>query len=214
MKKALLVLIEVALSAAILSTPAKAHWTLEGFLGSAWSVPTPLSIHQWGEERIYLIAKYHTEPFRESPYYAWRLAKWSKNRAWEFELVHHKLYLSNPPAEVQHFEVSHGYNLITINRAWLLRGFIWRFGAGLVAAHPETTVRGKTLPWGKGLNGFYISGLTVQAGIEKKFSLWRRLFAVLEAKFTASYAIIPIQDGDAYVPNAALHGLFGLGYRF
>jgi hypothetical protein len=81
--------------------------------------------------RLLQNAKYHTEPFNESPYYAWRLAKWSKNRAWEFELVHHKLYLSNPPAEVQHFEVSHGYNLITINRAWLLRGFIWRFGAGL-----------------------------------------------------------------------------------
>jgi hypothetical protein len=88
MKKASLVLIEVVLSAAILSTPAKAYWTLEGFLGSAWSAPAPLSIHQWGEKRIYLIAKYHTD------------------------------------------------------------------------------------------------------------------------------AIIPIQDGDAYVPNAALHGLFGLGYRF
>ena len=214
MKKVSITVILFAVLAPTLPAVAEAHWTLEGFLGSAWSVPAPLSIHQWGEDRIYLIARYQTKPFKESPYYAWRIAKWRANRAWEFELVHHKLYLSNPPAEVQHFEVSHGYNLITINRAWLHRGLIWRFGAGLVAVHPETTIRGKTLPWGKGLNGFYISGLTVQAGMEKKFVLWGRLFAALEGKLTASYAIVPIQDGNAYLPNAALHGLFGLGYRF
>jgi len=214
MRKLWIVIIFVMLSAPALLSATRARWSLEGFLGSAWSVPSPLSIHQYGEDRIYLVARYNTKPLKESPYYAWRIAKWVRNRAWEFELVHHKLYLSNPPDEVQHFEISHGYNLITINRAWLEHGFIWRVGAGLVAAHPETTIRGKTLSWGKGLNGFYISGLTVQAGIEKRLSIWGRLFLVLQGKFTASYAIVPIQDGSSYVPNVAFHGLFGLGYWF
>ena len=214
MREIRIALLHFLLLAAILPTGVQAQWTFEMFLGSAWSMPTPLSIHQHGEERIYLVARYDTKPLKESPYYAWRIAKWKQNRAWEFELVHHKLYMRNPPDEVQHFEVSHGYNLITVNRAWLQRGFIWRVGAGIVATHPETTIRGKRLPWGEGLDGFYISGLTVQAAIEKKFYIWGRLFGVLEGKFTASYAVVPIQDGSAYVPNVAIHGLFGLGYRF
>lgn len=207
------ILMSIMLLAALFPKSTHAQWTLEAFLGSALSVPSPLSIHQYGEERIHFTARYDTKPFKESPYYAWRIAKWSRNRAWEFELVHHKLYLSNPPDEVQHFEVSHGYNLITVNRAWKNRGFIFRAGAGIVATHPETKIREKRLPWGEGLDGFYISGVTVQAAVEKKFIIWGRLFGVLEGKLTASYAVIPIQDGNAYIPNAAVHGLFGLGFN-
>jgi len=191
-----------------------AAWTFEAFLGSAWSLPSPLSIHQYGEERIHLTARYETRPLVESPYYAWRVARWSDERAWEFELVHHKLYLENLPDSVQHFEISHGYNLITINRAWVRGNLIWRCGVGVVASHPETTIRGKKLPWGDGLNGFYISGPTVQLAIGRKFPLRGGLFAVVEGKWTASNATIPVRDGNAYVPNMALHWLIGLGYDF
>ena len=205
--------VRAVLLLAVLQSSFAAQWTVEGFLGTAWSLPTPLSIHQVGEERIYLTARYSTKPLKESPYYAWRIAKWRGSRAWEIELVHHKIYLNNPPDVVQHFEISHGYNLITINRSWPWRGFICRVGAGMVVTHPETTIRGKRLPWSKGLDGFYISGPTAQFGLQKKFSVWGGLFAVLEGKFTASYAVAPVQDGNAYVPNVALHALFGLGYR-
>ncbi len=194
----------------------EAAWTLEASLGSAWSVPSPLSIHQYGQkrERLHFLARYATKPLVESPYYAWRIAKWKNGAAWEFELVHHKLYLENPPAEVQHFEISHGYNLITINRAKVRGNLIWRYGVGVVATHPETTIRGNKLPWGDGLNGFYVSGPTVQVAVGRKFPLWGKLFAVLEGKWSASYATIPIYDGNAYVPNMALHWLFGFGYNF
>ena len=205
------IVIGVIVLAALLPAQKKSYWTVEAFLGSAKSIATPLSIHQYGEERIHLTAKYHTRPFAGSPYYSYRISKWSQNRAWEFELVHHKLYLSNPPDEVQQFNISHGYNLITVNRAWLRRGFILRVGAGIVATHPETTIRGKSLNWEEGFDGFYISGITLQVAAGRKFTIWGKLFGVLEAKFTASYAVIPIQDGNAYVPNVALHGLFGLG---
>ncbi len=207
------IVISVIVLAVFLPAQKKSHWTLEAFLGSAKSVATPLSIHQYGEERIHLIARYNTRPFAGSPYYAYRISKWSQNRAWEFELVHHKLYLSNPPDEVEQFNVSHGYNLITVNRAWLRRGFILRVGTGIVVTHPETTVRGKRLTWEEGFDGFYISGITFQVAAGKKFTIWGKLFGVLEAKLTASYAVIPIQDGNAYVPNAAVHGLFGLGFE-
>jgi len=190
-------------------------WSLDLFLGSALNIPTPLSIHQSGEERIFLCARYNENPFRGSPYYAWRIAKWNQNRAWELELVHHKLYLANKLPEIEQFEISHGYNLITVNRAWeKTNGVIIRVGAGIVLTHPETIIRGKKLPWGEGLDGFYLSGSTVQVAIAKKFPISGSLFATTEGKFTASYAHIPIQDGSAYVPNLAFHGLLGFGFDF
>jgi len=205
------IVIGVIVLAALLPAQKKSYWTVEAFLGSAKSIATPLSILQCGEERISHLARYDTKPFEESPYYAWRISKWSQNRAWEFELVHHKLFLSNPPDEVQSFNISHGYNLITINRAWLRRGFILRVGAGIVAAHPETTVREKRLFWKRGFDNFYLAGITIQFAAGRKFTIWGKFFGVFEAKFTASYAVVPIQDGNAYVPNVAFHGLFGLG---
>ncbi|MBA7662481.1 hypothetical protein ES703_70510 [subsurface metagenome] len=94
------------------------------------------------------------------------------------------------------------------------RNLIWRVGVGIVATHPETKIRGEKLPWGDGLNGFYVSGPTVQLAIGRKFPLRGGLFAVVEGKWTASYATIPVWDGNAYVPNMALHLLIGLGYDF
>ncbi len=213
-RSVLIALIQTAFIVTAIPAGANAAWTLEAFGGSAYSLPSPLSIHQHGQERIYLMARYQTKPLAGSPYYAWRVAKWRDEQAWEFELVHHKLYLTNNPPEVQHFEVSHGYNLITINRACVRGNLVWRYGVGVVASHPETTIRGQELPWGDGLNGFYISGPTVQLAIGRKFPLRGGLFAVVEGKWTASYATIPVRDGNAYVPNMALHWLIGLGYDF
>jgi len=199
---------QAALLVIMTPTDVQSAWTLEVFGGLPWNMPTPLSIHQCGEERIYLTARYNTKPYERPPYYSLRIAKWTQNHGWELELIHHKLYLSNQPLEVQRFEISHGYNLITINRVLVYRNFIWRKGAGIVIAHPETVIRGKKLPWGKGLNGFYVSGPVLQVAIEKKLSVWDGLFVALEGKLTASYTVIPIRDGNAYVSNVAVHGLF------
>ena len=212
--RVLIALIQAAFIVTAIPAGVQAAWTFEAFLGSAWSLPSPLSIHQYGQERIYLMAKYETRPLVESPYYAWRVAKWRDEGAWEFELVHHKIYLANNPDSVQHFEISHGYNLITINRAWVRGNLIWRVGVGVVATHPETKIREKKLPSGDGLNGFYISGPTVQLAMGRKFPLRGGLFAVVEGKWTASYATIPVWGGNAYVPNMALHWLIGLGHDF
>jgi hypothetical protein len=197
---------------------ALAEYSFEVFMGTQFNLRTPLTIEQKGEEKIEIdSAEYDSEAFTgfNSPYYAWRIGLWDNNRAWEFELVHEKLILKNKPDEVQHFEISHGYNLITINRAWAYPKFIVRVGGGIVLTHPETTVRNKD----KGYHdefpeGFYVSGPTAQVAVGKRFGLWRGLFGVLETKFTASYAKdVPIADGDADVPNAAFHVLFGLGYE-
>jgi hypothetical protein len=84
----------------------------------------------------------------------------------------------------------------------------------VVVTHPESTIRGKTLSEERGMfsSGYYVSGPTVQASMEKRFPVWKGFFAALEGKVTASYARVPVEDGHADVPTAAVHGLFGLGY--
>ncbi len=138
---------------------------------------------------------------------------WDGSRGWELELVHDKLYLVDGPAEVGAFSISHGFNLLTVNRAWEAGGLVRRLGAGAVVTHPENTIRGKALPEDGGLLGwgYYLSGPTVQAAVEKRFRVRGDLFLPVEGKATASFARVPVADGSADVPYAALHGLAGLG---
>lgn len=50
-------------------------------------------------------------------HYALRVARWRENRAWELQILHHKLYLRNRPPAVETLSVSHGFNSLTLNRA-------------------------------------------------------------------------------------------------
>ncbi len=192
-----------------------AQWVFQLGTGSAYNFTTPLEIRQDGEPDINIDAQYETRAFSTAAwYYDMRVAKWKGNHAWEFETHHQKLYLDNRPADVQSFAISHGYNLNTLNSAWLINNFIYRLGLGIVITHPETIIRNKEYNDKGGINGFHLSGVTAQAAVEKRFSFTEKIFGYLEAKLTASYAEIPIEDGDATVPNAAIHGIFGTGYSF
>jgi len=188
---------------------------VEGLLGTAYSVPTPLSLVQSGHGPVRLRARYATRPFSGSPYYAFRIGFWNEDRGWILELVHHKLFLENEPPEVQHFEISHGYNLVTVNRAWKRGRMRYGLGAGAVLAHPESEVRGRRWPEGGGLLnlGYYILGPTFQASAARSYLVTRRLSALLEAKVTASYARVPISGGHASAPNLALHLVAGMGFE-
>ena len=192
------------------------------YFGTQYNVPTPLKIKLNTPETIFIKnAHYNSDAFTglNSPYYSWRLGFWKEHIAWELELVHEKLILINKPENVQHFEISHGYNLVTINRAVEKYNAIFRFGVGFVLAHPETEIYGQRMGK-KGVEtklplGFSIAGPTMQGSIgTKQINIIKGLFAVLETKVTMSYAIIKVANGKAYVPNFAFHGLFGLGYDF
>ena len=193
-----------------------ATWIFELFGGSVYNVTTPLHIRQSGYDEIKLNARYETEPFDPPLYYDMRIARWKNNCGWEFEFIHQKLFLENEPVEVQNFSITHGYNLFTINRGWKHKVFILHVGAGIVLTHPETTIREKRYSETKGIfhKGYYISGPVIQGAIGKRFNFYRNLYLTIEGKLTGSYTRIPIQGGNAIVPNVAIHGLFGLGYSF
>jgi hypothetical protein len=208
----------VALAATFLSAPlaarAQDRFRVELFGGSAWSVPTTLTVDQSGEERLSVDARWETRPFDSPPYYAARVGLWKNRRGWELQLLHHKLYLANPPSEIEHFEITHGWNFITLQRASRSRVIDWRVGAGPVITHAEGRIRGRGVDRGGGLfgGGYHVSGAAALAGTGKSFSLSRRFFATIEGQATFSWANVPIRAGHARAANVAFHVLAGLGF--
>jgi hypothetical protein len=189
-------------------------FTAEVFAGTSWSLPTSLRIQQPGEDAIRFKARYLTRPWHGSPYYAYRVGY----QKWSAELVHHKVYLQNPTPDIQHFEVSHGYNMAMISRT-LPYGHspgIFRVGLGMVIGHPEGRIRGKAINPVKSFlgGGYHISGICVQAAAGPPLSVAEHWFFRPEVKLTAAWARMPLLGGGtATVPNIALHTLFGFGYR-
>ena len=203
-------LVTASTLALALATPLVADegWTFQGSSGMAANLKTRLTIRQSGFAPIRVDADYATRPFEEPAYYSLRAGRWHGRGAWEAELTHHKLYLRNPPPEVSHFEITHGYNLLTLSRAWTSWGLILRVGAGAVAAHAESTVRGQSFE-----SDYHLTGPVLQAGAEKRFALGDRWFLGLEGRITTARARVPVAAGEAEVPNTALHGLLGVGWR-
>lgn len=187
-------------------------WSAELFAGTAKSLLLPLHIEQPGEPPLHFQARYSTRPWTGAPYYAYRIGY----QNWEAELVHHKLYLENPPPEVQHFEVSHGYNLAMFNYALPASGFTIRFGLGLVIAHPEGKIRGRAVGPVRSLlgGGYHISGISIQLAVARELEISSHWFITPEAKLTVAWARVPLAGGgQAEIPNLALHMLTGIGYR-
>ena len=193
---------------------ARAQLALSVFGGSSFSIPTPLTIKQDGFDDLHFTAHYETRPFYETYYYAGRLALWGKHRnAWIFDYTHQKVYLSNPPPEIQSFRITFGYNEFTFGRAFYRHGLIWSLAAGPVVGNPYSKVRGQLRPHSGGPwnSGYLLSGATLQGGLSKQFQLIDRLFVVADSRISISYAQVPISNGHADVPNVALHLHFGVG---
>jgi hypothetical protein len=190
----------------------------ELFTGAAWSLALPLRVDE-PEGRTQFRARYSTRPFADAPYYSYRVSRGTGDgRAIEAEMLHHKLYLENPRPPIEHLEVTHGYNLPTANVAATSGRWMLRLGMGLVVAHPEGRIAGRAvagLPSFLG-GGYHIAGITTQVAIGRRYDLGKgrvALIAAPEAKFTASWARMPIPLGSITVPNVAVHLLGGLGVR-
>lgn len=190
----------------LFAAPARAEFTFEYFRGTGVNAPMTLTVEQAGQPTISFTGHYSVRPLQDSPYYVYRFGHWKERRGWIVEFVHHKAYLDNPQQGVEAFEVTHGYNLITANRAWLFREFRLIAGGGLVVTFPHSTIRGQTLD-----PTVDVSGVTGQVALNRRFVITRHVFAVVEGKLTRSWATVPVVRGTADVPNVAFHALAGLG---
>lgn len=189
-------------------------WSAQLLVGGALNLPTPLTIRQSGHPDLRFTARYSTRPFTPPLYYGVLLGRRSGGTEWTVELLHQKLYLEDPPPEVQDFSVSHGYNLVTVSRGWRVGDGLWaRAGLAAVIAHPESVVRGLRLDEDRGLfgSGQHLAGIGVDATLEKRFPLAGRLYFAVDGKVTAAWAVVPVEDGSASVPSVSAHALAGLG---
>jgi hypothetical protein len=192
--------------------------TVEVSTGSAWNLPLPLVVHL-REGRTRMLARYSTRPFTDAPYYSYRVGRArAEGRGVEAEMLHHKLYLDNPAPPVEHFEVTHGYNLPTVNVVGPGQGWQLRIGLGIVVAHPEGRIAGQEVGRLRTVlgGGYHLAGLTTQLAAGRRYPLGRgrlALTATPETKLTASWARIHFDHGSVLVPNVALHMLGGLGVR-
>jgi hypothetical protein len=183
--------------------------------GVSLALPAPLHISQKGYDDISLWAKYDTYPLRLPFYYSYSAGIQRGNTLYEIEMNHLKIYLTNSPPQVKWFSVSHGYNQFFFNRGTWNGKTGQKFGAGLVIAHPESTIRGKELEQKGGLfnNGTYLSGVAFQYAVYKEINVSKNVFFLVEAKASIGYARIRIVEGKADVPVAALHLLIGPCFR-
>jgi len=197
------------------SSSSATDWTVTAGAGAARSLPTRLSIAQHGFPELRFSARYDNRPFESPPHWFLRIGRRS-GAAWEFQHLHHKLYLRNRPPEVERFDVTHGYNVFTLGRAWTRNGFRLRAGAGVVIAHPESTVRGRRFGPRQGIFGLdqYLAGPALVLGASREWPLGRRAFVSPELQLSAASARVPISDGRASAPNLAAHFLIGVGWRW
>lgn len=184
---------------------------LQGSLGAAANLETPLTIRQSGFADLDLDADYETEPFTDPVYYSVRAGWWRGRGGWELEVIHHKLILRDPPPELRGFQISHGYNFVTVNRGWDLGRLLLRVGAGPILAHPEGAVRGQQVNPG---NEYKWTGPGVQVGVEKRFAFGRGLLLGVEGKASAARANVKMEGVEVEAPSYAAHLLVSLGYRW
>jgi len=191
-----------------------AQVTVEVAMGTAFNGPTPLTVNQAGFPQIRLTADYSTRPFEHSPYYQIQFSFWrqEQSKAWRVGFLHHKLYLDNPPPEIQLFEVTFGYNTIYGGHAWRFNKWIVSTGAGILVVNPNTQVRGKHLDSRQGFPSVSVAGATLYGALQRRLPIRGKLFLAAETKVTASTASISVADGNASVPNLALHILFSVGF--
>jgi hypothetical protein len=209
-----------ALAASLAAGPAGAEsppssWTVEALSGSSASVGTTLTVRQEGEPETEVAARWATRPFHQPFYWGVRIGRGSERGGWELELLHHKIYLENPTPEVSQFEITHGFNIATVQKTWIRRGWILRAGAGAVVAHAQSRVRG--LSAGRGgdeVDRYELAGPAFQAGVGRRLRVTRHFFGTLEGKVTYGHARVSVARGKATTGNFAVHGLFGMGAAF
>lgn len=192
-------------------------WMLTTYVGQSGSLDMPFQMHVQNGEDVNKVAEWDNKPYSDSQYWGGRMEYWKQGKGQGFEIIHHKVYLANTDDYIQKFSISDGYNLAYYNRSSHINpSTIFRYGLGVVIAHPDVTVQGRGQWVRKGGEGLVIAGPSAQIAIEKWAAEWRHYILTMEAKFTASYARVPIsKDPQEYaeVPDLAFHFTIGFGSK-
>jgi outer membrane protein W len=196
------------------------------------SIGTDLTVHD---------VHWEADPLKAAPYYGLRFTHFFDDRPnWGIGLdyTHYKMYAqtergvavtgtwqgvpinSNASMNqyVQHFEISHGVNLLSLNGIYrwnnssFLEGRLQPYlgaGLGFYWPHSENTVNNLNHT-----TGYDASGLGVQllGGVQYRLGPQWGLFA--EVKFDRGTAKVDIANGRAQTPLRTFHALGGVQYGF
>lgn len=216
---ALVVILAAILSSPALSAPAPAStttWTVEARLGAPIIPDRRVTITQAGQPDLAFDAHFDATTTSTPYHYDFRIARRTGDDGWALDFLHSKLTLTNGPAEVTDLQLTHGYNLLTVQRLWHRRGFDLMAGAGVALAHAESTVRGQVFAQDGGLFGwgYHAVAPVVAAGIGRRVEIGRGVFLSAEARASLSRAVVPVVDGKARFTDFEGHFLAGAGARF
>jgi hypothetical protein len=213
-----LVIAKVAAACACLVTPSHAaaaqdaEWSAELLIGDAFNLTSRTHIHHVQTSPASFGGDYATRGFEGPLHYAWRLTRWNQDRGWELQLLHHKLYLRNRPPGVEALSVSHGFNIVTLGRAYALDPWRFRVGLGPVIAHPEARIGGVSYE-----GDYELAGAAAIGSVGATFEVTPHWSIVGEIAATVGDADVH-PDGEPdlrfSVRNPAIHAQFGIGYRF
>lgn len=180
------------------------------FGGTVFNASTTLNIDQTGQPPLEIDADWETRSLDQPFYWALRAGWRRETDGFELQLLHHKMYLQNTTPEVEHFEVTHGFNALT---AHYVKSFGWldaRVGAGVVIPHPETIVRGTHHE----ASDYVLGGPALMAGAGTDHLVADHVLLAAEVQFLAGWAEVTVADGRADVTHLGLHLLLGVGYLF
>jgi hypothetical protein len=189
-----------------------ADWSFELLIGDAYNVDSRTRIEHATLGNVSFTGDYETRGLEGPLHYAWRISRWDEARGWELQLLHHKIYLQNPPAGVDALSVSHGFNIVTLNHAFEHEDWRMRVGLGPVITHVEARIAGTSYD-----GPYEIAGAAALIGIGRKLDLGAHFSLLGEVDATFGY-IQAHPDGtpdlDLTIRNPALHAQVGVGYRF
>jgi hypothetical protein len=192
------------------------EWGVELQLGSALNARMPLTVEQDGREVASGAAAWETRGFEPPLYYVARAWRREDDGGWMLDLVHHKIHLRDRGGSVQSFSITHGYNLVQLSQVRWSRPWRWAWGAGVVIAHPENTIQGRSLderggPLGR---GYYLAGPMAGALAGVEWRLGPRWHLGADVRTTAAWVRVPVDGGHADAPNLAAHASVGVGMDF
>jgi hypothetical protein len=194
------------------SVARESEWSAEVLIGDAFNLTSRTRIDTAQASAAAFGGDYETRGFEGPLHYAWRLTRWDGDRGWALELLHHKLYLRNRPPGVEALSISHGFNIVTLGRAYAVNGWRFRVGLGPVIAHPEVRIDGASYD-----GGYELAGAAAIGSVGVAFDLTPRWSVVGDVAATFGYVEVhPSGEPDLTfsVRNPAIHAQFGLGYRF
>ena len=196
-------------------------WNVDISIGNAFNTNQDITIHRDGKEDINFNASFKTNGLSSPQYYSLRFNSTIADRKFEFEFIHHKLYLDAPyPDEIQKFEVTDGYNLLMINFANnIYSNLNYRLGLGTVVSHPDITIENQTnYVEGGGLipkfwtDGYNWGGISSQISIFLNNKLSEKINYNVEGKAVMAKASIPVVGGSFDLPNISFHLLVGISF--